>query len=111
MKTIIPFRIDNDELAKLDELGTKLNKNRSEALRYIISEFFVKPTIARDLIEEIARLKIYNHELKYQMQEMSQRLIKQNKEMMTVLLSICSQDNNLIKDVMAKLPHLVRKKS
>lgn len=108
MKTTIPFRIENAELARLDDLKTRLNKNRSEALRYIISEFFVKPTITRDLIEEIERLKIHNRELQYQIQEMSQRLIKQNKEMMTVLLMLCSQNDNLMNDVMDKFPHLVR---
>lgn len=108
MKKPIPFRIDKDQLDKVDDLKIRLNKNRSEALRYIISEFFVKPTITRDLIEEIERLKIHNRELQYQIQEMSERLIKQNKEMMTVLLMLCSQNDNLIKEVMDKFPHLVR---
>lgn len=102
------LRIDNDDLGKLDDLGAKLKKSRSDALRHIISEFFFKPTSYRDIIEEIERLKIHNRELQYQMQEMSQRLIKQNKEMMTVLLMLCSQNDNLMNDVMDKFPHLVR---
>lgn len=108
MKTTIPFTIENDMLAKVDDLKFKRNASRSEALRHIVSEFFVEPATIRDLIDDVNRLKVQNYELKYQLQETTQRLIKQNKEMMTVLLVLCGQDVRLFNAVKTKLPHLYK---
>jgi metal-responsive CopG/Arc/MetJ family transcriptional regulator len=103
MKATVTFSVESHLLDKIDDLKIKRGTNRSEAIRHTISEFFRPGSMnLADIVDEFARLKNQNRELKELVEKMMRTMDDYNGKLLAIGLLLGSNDKKFRSEMMRR---------